>query len=78
MLAEWRGLVFVAAGVLLRLGRRPFSSPAIRAGAAYALLLLGLLVQLVLLFVVGFLIDLGIALMELWTELARKHLELTM
>ena len=45
---------------------------------AKLLLLVGLLVQLVLLFVAGYLIDLAISLMELWAELARKHLELTM
>lgn len=44
---------------------------------AKLLLLVGLLVQVVLLFVASYLIDLAISLMELWTELARKHLELT-
>lgn len=44
---------------------------------AKLLLLVGLVVQVVLLFVAGYLIDLAISLMELWTELARKHLELT-
>jgi hypothetical protein len=34
--------------------------------------------QVVLLFVVAYLIDLGISLMELWAELAQKHLELTL
>jgi hypothetical protein len=35
-------------------------------------------VQLVLLALVAHLVDLSIALMELWTELARKHLEITL
>lgn len=42
------------------------------------LLLVGLLVQGVLILVTCYLIDLGIALMDLWAELARKHLELTL
>jgi hypothetical protein len=42
------------------------------------LLLVGLVVQVVLLFVAGYLIDLGISLMELWADLARRHLEITM
>lgn len=46
--------------------------------AVRLLLLLGLVMQVVLVLVAGYLIDLGISLMELWTELARKHLELTM
>jgi hypothetical protein len=35
-------------------------------------------VQLVLVFLVWYLIDLAIALMEVWAELAAKHLELTL
>lgn len=42
------------------------------------LLLLGLAVQLVVMYAVAELIDLCIALMELWAELARKHLEITL
>lgn len=39
---------------------------------------LSLAVQAVLLWLLGELVDLSISLMELWTELARKHLELTL
>lgn len=42
------------------------------------LLLLGLVVQAVLVLTASYLIDLGISLMELWAELARKHMELTL
>lgn len=41
-------------------------------------LIVGLVVQLVLLWLLGELVDLCISLMELWAELARKHLELTL
>lgn len=56
---------------------RAFWAGAGRHLATKLLLLLGLLLQLVLLFVASYLIDLSISLMELWAELARKHLELT-
>lgn len=39
---------------------------------------LGLVAQLVLLWLAGELLDLFISAVELWTELARKHLELTL
>lgn len=41
-------------------------------------LTLGLLVQMVLLWLVGEMVDLCITLMEVWAELARKHLEITL
>ena len=43
-----------------------------------AVIIVALVVQVVLVCVVGELIDLCISLMELWAELARKHLELTL
>jgi hypothetical protein len=46
--------------------------------AYLALAALGLLVELVLMFVAFYLVDLSISLMELWAELARKHLEITL
>jgi len=50
-----------------------------RARLAYwVLLLLGFAVQLYLVGVVAGLVDLTISLMEVWAELARKHLELTL
>jgi hypothetical protein len=39
---------------------------------------LGCLMQLVLAFLVWYLLDLCIALMEVWAELAAKHLEITL
>ena len=39
---------------------------------------LSLVVQAVLIWLLGELVDLCISLMELWAELARKHLELTL
>lgn len=41
------------------------------------LLLLALMGQAVLLLTAAYLVDLSVSLMELWAELARKHLELT-
>jgi len=46
--------------------------------AYWLLLLLGLALQLILVAVVNELVDLSISLMEVWAELARKHLELTL
>lgn len=46
--------------------------------AYWVLLLLGFAVQLYLVGVVAGLVDLTISLMEVWAELARKHLELTL
>lgn len=46
--------------------------------AMHTLAVLGLLGQVVLLCLAAYLVDLSISLMELWAELARKHLELTM
>lgn len=46
--------------------------------AGYVLLLLGLVMQVLLLLVVAYMVDLCLSLMELWAELARKHLELTL
>jgi hypothetical protein len=43
-----------------------------------ALVLLGLLVQVVLTLLMWELVDLTLSLMEVWAELARKHLELTL
>jgi hypothetical protein len=50
----------------------------VRRVAAYLAVLLGLVCQVVLLMLAAYLVDLGVSLMELWAELARKHLELTM
>jgi hypothetical protein len=45
---------------------------------AWAGILVGLVGQLVLLWLSWMLVDLCISLMELWAELARKHLEITL
>ena len=45
---------------------------------ALILLLVGLLVQMVLLWLLGELISISISVMELWALLARKHLEITL
>jgi hypothetical protein len=39
---------------------------------------LALVVQGMLLLTAAYLVDLALSLMELWTDLARKHLELTL
>jgi hypothetical protein len=39
--------------------------------------LLAVLVEVLALLALGYMIDLCLSLMELWAELARKHLELT-
>jgi type VI protein secretion system component VasF len=52
--------------------------PLVRQLVARILLLVGLVAQCALLLVFGYLIDLSLSLMELWAELARKHMELTL
>lgn len=44
----------------------------------WLLLFLGLVGELVLMYLVWELVDLTLSLMEVWAELARKHLELTL
>lgn len=70
-----RGRLFSPTG---KAALRALQSHTVRRVVPVVLLLVGLVVQVVLLLVVGYLIDLGISLMELWAELARKHLELTL
>ena len=43
-----------------------------------ASILLGLAAEIILVLVTCYLVDLSLSLMELWAELARKHLELTL
>jgi hypothetical protein len=68
----------VAAGHSLARVAGLFHSQRRRALAAYLLLALGLVVQMVLVMLAAYLVDLSVSLMELWADLARKHLELTM
>lgn len=74
----WRGLLYVAAGQLLtrlaQVGRRP----RVRVALHTAVIVLGLAVQAMMLLTAAYLIDLAVSLMELWADLARKHLEITL
>lgn len=74
----WRGLLYVAARVALARLRGLFSSQHGRRLVAYLALVLGLVVQVVMVLTAAYLVDLSISLMELWAELARKHLEITL
>jgi hypothetical protein len=68
----------VATGQLLARAGRCFNRQQVRALALHSLVILGLLVQGVLILTVAYMVDLSVSLMELWAELARKHLELTL
>lgn len=57
---------------------RPFVRLGWQRIAGRLLFTLGLVAQLVLLWLAGELLDLFVAAVELWAELARKHLELTL
>lgn len=74
-LAGWRTRV---PGFLAPKGLRAFVRLHRSLVATWLLLLLGLTVQLVVVSLVWTLVDLTISLMEVWAELARKHLELTL
>jgi len=74
----WRGLLYVAARVALVRLRGLFSSQHGRSLLAYLVLVLGLVVQVVLILTAAYLVDLAVSLMELWADLARKHLEITL
>ena len=54
------------------------TSPSGRRWLQSAVLLLGLVMQGILILTAAYLVDLALSLMELWAELARKHLELTL
>lgn len=75
---SWRGLLFVVAGQLLARAGQLSNSPSCRRTAYLALVLVGLVGQAALLLTAAYLIDLSVSLMELWAELARKHLEITL
>lgn len=68
--------VAVARGVSVVL--RLLHSPNTRSIAGASALCVGLTVQVGLLFLAMYLIDLSVSLFELWADLARKHLELTL
>jgi hypothetical protein len=58
--------------------RRPALSPEGRRVALRVAGLLALAIQIVLVLVVQHLVELSLDLMEVWTELAAKHLEITL
>lgn len=74
----WRGLLYVVVNRWLALLLRLIGSQLLRRWLGPFLLWVGLVVQLVLVCLAGYLVDLSISLVELWAELARKHLEITM
>lgn len=74
----WRGLLYVAVGQLLARLANLCRSHQCRVLVAYLLVLVGLVVQGLLLLTAAYLIDLAVSLMELWADLARKHLEITL
>lgn len=57
---------------------RLFANDVGRRTITIAAVCLGLAVQMGLCFTAMYLIDLSISLMELWADLARKHLEITL
>lgn len=63
-----------AVSLVLRL----LSRGGVRKAAAYIPVCVGLALQVGLCLVTMYLIDLSISLFELWTDLAQKHLELTL
>lgn len=67
----------VAGQLLARAGQLSKSPHASRA-LCLTLVLVGLVGQAALLLTAAYLIDLAVSLMELWAELARKHLEITL
>ena len=62
---------------LARLSAIP-RSPRAALALHICLLCVGIVGQVVLMFTTAYLVDLSLSLMELWAELARKHLELTL
>ena len=75
---QWRGLLAVEGRRLLVTIAGLFRSRLARAVSVHVLLWIGLLCQAVALFALAYMVDLSLSLMELWAELARKHLELTL
>ena len=74
----WRGLLYVFLARALRALGRVWRSQHGRRAVHTSVVLLGLVTQAVMLLVAAYLCDLALSLMELWADLARKHLELTL
>lgn len=75
---QWRGLLAVEGARLLARVVRLFLWAKSSGYVGVALLLVGLVVQVVLALLAAYLVDLAISLMDLWAQLARKHLEITL
>lgn len=74
----WRGLLYVLGGRLLNWAAALARQPRVRRTLHTCLIVLGLAVQGMMLLTAAYLVDLSLSLMELWADLARKHLELTL
>lgn len=74
----WRGLLAVEAWRFLAWAATLLRSRAARVVSVHALMLVGLVCQAVALLALGYMVDLSISLMELWADLAQKHMELTL
>jgi hypothetical protein len=70
-------IIAVACGRAMSTAVRVLASRSVRSTAAGASLCVGLALQVGLCFTAMYLIDLSLSLFELWADLARKHLELT-
>lgn len=68
----------VAVPQLLALLRDLCGRPAARRALQTCLIVLGAVVQILMLLTAAYLLDMALSLMELWAELARKHLEITL
>lgn len=78
MWKAWRGLLYVVGGQLLARAGHLWNSHHSQKLLHTALAVVGLVVQMVLLLVAAYMVDLCISLMELWADLAQKHLEITL
>jgi hypothetical protein len=74
---QLRTICAIFLGRAVSLVLRLLSSRSARETAAYLALCVGLALQVGLCFLAMYLIDLSVSLFELWADLARKHLELT-
>lgn len=75
---QWRGLLLVESGRFLAATVRTLLSPRGRAIILWTLWAFGVAVQTVLWVLLQQVIDISIDLANLWLELARKHLEITL
>lgn len=78
LMAMWREVHGRVSRWFVPRHQRAHRASQVRRWIPLVVLCLSLVVQGVLLYIMGELIDLCISLMELWAELARKHMELTL